>query len=64
MITLSALGTAVSVWRWMKTGYGDLDVEQQMRWVIPTMLLGVLGVQLTFTSFLIGLIGQLPRPNR
>ena len=63
MITLSVVGTALCVWQWMQTGYGDLDVERQMRLVIPTMLLGVLGVQLTFTSFLIGLIGHLPRPT-
>ncbi|MEO6247433.1 MAG: glycosyltransferase family 2 protein [Sphingomicrobium sp.] len=64
MIVFSILGTALSVWRWIQTGYGDLDVERQMRLVIPTILLGVLGVQLTFTSFLIGLIGHLPRSTR
>jgi len=58
MIAAAFGGVLFAIWRWAQTGYGDLAVENEMRIVISSVVLGVVGLQLIFTSFLIALLGH------
>jgi ABC-type spermidine/putrescine transport system permease subunit II len=51
-------GTALAFWRWSESGYGNLDVETMMRLVIPSVVLGVVGLQLFLTSFLVEMFSR------
>jgi hypothetical protein len=51
----------VAVGGWVGSGLGDMNVETLMRLVIPSVLLCALGLQIVFTSFMVGLLEQ-PRP--
>jgi hypothetical protein len=58
MITGALAGAGLALWRWAATGYGDMAVEQLMRITIPSVLLGVVGLQLIFTCFLMELLAH------
>jgi glycosyltransferase involved in cell wall biosynthesis len=46
-------GAAWALWQWAQGGLGQLVPEQTMRAVIPSAIAIVVGVQLTFASFLL-----------
>jgi hypothetical protein len=52
---LALLGAATLHWR--AVSFGPLDYGQTMRWVIPGVMLTVLGVQTIFSSFFISILG-------
>lgn len=57
--TLFLAGAAGLVWlvvEWAGAGFGPMNPYGLMRGAIPSMVAGVLGLQVVFTSFLIGLI--------
>jgi glycosyltransferase involved in cell wall biosynthesis len=43
--------------RWRRAGFGDLDYAATMRWVIPGVLLALLGIQTVLASFLLSMLG-------
>jgi Glycosyl transferase family 2 len=43
---------------WSRAGFGPMDPTHQIRLAVPAMLATVLGLQLVFTSFLIGLVDR------
>ncbi len=48
--------TIVAVVLWGKTGFGALEPERMMRLTIPAMLLLVIGLEVVFASFFIGIL--------
>jgi glycosyltransferase involved in cell wall biosynthesis len=64
MIFSGLIGLASAVWGWARLGFGDLAVEPMMRVIIPSMLLGVVGLQFTFTCFLTELLSRPPNGRR
>jgi hypothetical protein len=64
MIFGGLIGLASAVWGWARLGFGDLAVEPMMRVIIPSMLLGVVGLQFTFTCFLTELLSRPPNGRR
>jgi hypothetical protein len=64
MMFCGLAGLLFAVWNWARTGFGDLTVEAEMRVIIPSMLLGVVGLQLMFTCFLIELLNRPPNGRR
>jgi hypothetical protein len=53
------LGLIGSVaWRWHSQGYGALDYEQTMRWVIPGVTLAALATQLVLSGFFVSILGM------
>jgi glycosyltransferase involved in cell wall biosynthesis len=62
LILLAGLLTAaVALGGWVGSGLGDMKVEVLMRLVIPSVLLTALGIQIVFTSFMVGLLEQKPQ---
>jgi glycosyltransferase involved in cell wall biosynthesis len=59
---LSLVASAVlllgAVLQWWAVDFGALDVRHTMRWAIPGMTLGVLGVQTVFSSFFLSILGM------
>ncbi len=53
---LGLLGAGALVASWGRTGFGTMEPIELMRVAIPAMLATVLGAQLVFGSFLVGLI--------
>lgn len=49
-------GTIVAFCIWGKTGFGGLSPENMMRITIPAMLLIVVGIEVVFGSFFIGIL--------
>jgi glycosyltransferase involved in cell wall biosynthesis len=49
---------AGAIWQWWSVGFGALDVRYTMRWVIPGMMLAVIGVQTVFASFFLSILGM------
>ncbi|MEO8562919.1 MAG: glycosyltransferase family 2 protein [bacterium] len=47
-----------AIWQWWSVRFGALDVRYTMRWVIPGMMLAVLGVQTVFASFFLSILGM------
>jgi hypothetical protein len=47
----------VSVLQWRAAGFGDLDYEKTMRWVIPGVTLTALGFQTILSSFFLSILG-------
>lgn len=56
LIALGLGGAGLAVGRWAAAGFGPLDATATMRLAIPSTLSILAGLQLVFTSFLIGLI--------
>jgi glycosyltransferase involved in cell wall biosynthesis len=59
-LTFSAIGAAmfgVAVWDWYQTGFGELSLGDNLRRIIPASTLVMLGVQILFGSFFIGVLG-------
>lgn len=48
---------AISVGQWRSAGFGDLDYEKTMRWVIPGVTLTALGFQTILSSFFLSILG-------
>ncbi len=48
-------GVVAEFLRWRAHGFGDLDVNSHLRWLIVSLTAVVLGVQLMFGSFLLGI---------
>ncbi|MBW2229499.1 MAG: glycosyltransferase family 2 protein [Deltaproteobacteria bacterium] len=45
-------------WHWHAAGYGPLDYELTMRWVIPGVTLGALATQLVLSGFFVSMLGM------
>ena len=59
-LTFSAIGAAmfgVAVWDWYETGFGRLSLADNLRRIIPASTLVMLGIQILFSSFFIGVLG-------
>jgi len=59
-ILFSMAGTVLfglAVWDWYKTGFGSLSLGENLRRIIPASTLVVLGIQMLFGSFFIGVLG-------
>ncbi len=48
----------VAVWDWYETGFGSLSLGENLRRIIPASTLVVLGIQMLFGSFFIGVLGM------
>ena len=58
-IVLFLLGVAITIAAfciWGSTGFGGLSPEKMMRITIPAMLLMVVGIEIIFGSFFIGIL--------
>lgn len=51
---------AVAIWHWSSTGLGELQPREEMRLVIPAVVLLALGVQTVFASFFLSILGMTP----
>jgi glycosyltransferase involved in cell wall biosynthesis len=63
---VSVAGTALlltAIWQWRVTGFGPLNYEVTLRWVIPGVTLAVLGLQTIFASFYLRIL-QLARRHQ
>ena len=47
---------ASAVWQWYAAGFGDLEVRDTLRWVIPGVTLSTLGFQTILSSFFLGIL--------
>jgi glycosyltransferase involved in cell wall biosynthesis len=59
-LVFSAIGAALfgfAVWDWYETGFGRLSLGDNLRRIIPASTLVMLGVQILFGSFFIGVLG-------
>jgi hypothetical protein len=59
-ILFSAAGSVLfglAVWDWYQTGFGSLSLGENLRRIIPASTLVVLGIQMLFGSFFIGVLG-------
>ena len=56
LFACGGVGLAWLVVEWANTGFGPMNPYGLMRGAIPSMAASVLGIQIVFTSFLIGLI--------
>lgn len=59
-IALSSVGAALfgyAVWDWYETGFGRLSLADNLRRIIPASTLVMLGIQILFSSFFIGVLG-------
>jgi hypothetical protein len=57
---LMAVGLAGSIWavsRWARGSFGTLQPEQMLRIVMPSVFSLTLGVQITFSSFFLSILG-------
>ncbi len=52
------IGTAIGLWRWRDTGFGDLDTARQLRVVVPSALGLMLGSSLVLSSFFLSILGM------
>ncbi len=60
-------GTALlgmAVFQWWRAGFGDLDYQSTMRWVIPGATLCTLSFQLMLTAFLLSIVEFRLKPAR
>jgi len=64
MIVAGLIGLASAVWGWARLDFGDLAVEPMMRVIIPSMLLGIVGLQFMFTCFLVELLSRPAGPRK
>ena len=48
---------AVATWHWGTVGFGELEVRDTMRLVIPSVVSMTLGVQTIFASFFLSILG-------
>jgi hypothetical protein len=56
---ITSLGLAgLAVANWAGSDFGSINPAQMMRYAIPSVLLGSAGMQIMFTSFLLGLMQQ------
>ncbi|MCL4248406.1 MAG: glycosyltransferase family 2 protein [Anaerolineae bacterium] len=56
LIFLSLLPVLHSVELWAQTDFGPIDVQVVLRWLIPGLALGALGMEIFFGSFMLGLV--------
>jgi glycosyltransferase involved in cell wall biosynthesis len=56
-IAAGALCLAVAVGQWWATGFGPLDYDRTMRWVIPGVTITALGFQTLLSSFFLSVLG-------
>ena len=54
LLGMILLALAVNIWR--RAGFGDLDYEQTMRWVIPGCALTALGFETILAGFYFGIL--------
>ncbi len=47
---------ATAVWQWWSAGFGPLDYQRTMRWVIPGVTLTALGFQALLSSLFVGIL--------
>ena len=58
MLIVGLLLSFLSIYYWAELGFGDInDISKILRFVIPSITLSILGVQLIFFSFFVGIIG-------
>jgi len=53
----------IAIWQWRDTGFGPLNYEVTLRWVIPGVTLAVLGLQTILASFYLRIL-QLGRRHQ
>jgi glycosyltransferase involved in cell wall biosynthesis len=66
-ITMCLLGFCIfgfAFWDWQKIGFQSLDYSLNLRRIIPASTLIVLGVQLVFGSFFLGVLGMKTVPPK
>lgn len=59
-ILLSSVGAvifSIALWDWYQAGFGSLSLAANLRRVIPASTLVMLGIQILFGSFFIGVLG-------
>jgi len=57
VLALAGLGLVIAAAAaWGSAGFGDLDYQKTMRWVIPGVTLGALGVEAVLGSFFLGIL--------
>jgi glycosyltransferase involved in cell wall biosynthesis len=60
-LTIAVIGLAlllVAINQWRLRSFGDLDYGETMRWVIPGMMLTVVGFQTILSSFFFSILGM------
>jgi hypothetical protein len=57
LIALGIGGSIFAVSNWAKTRFGALDSEHMLRIVMPSVFALTLGVQVTFSSFFLSILG-------
>ena len=58
IVLFSGLGLLLhAVWIWKQAGYGVLSYGENMRRLIPAVMLVVLGIQIIFSSFFMSVLG-------
>lgn len=57
LIVAGLVGSIMALMHWKGTGFSDLNTSVSMRIIIPSVLALMLGIQMFFTSFLIGILG-------
>ncbi|HEY4415423.1 MAG TPA: glycosyltransferase family 2 protein [Verrucomicrobiae bacterium] len=58
------LSLVYSVWIWKQTGFGELPPEENLRRLIPTATLIVVGIQIIFSSFFMSALGLKTRTRK
>lgn len=61
MVVTGGILLSLTVVQWGTGGFGHLDYDQSLRWVIPGATLAAAGVQTLFGSFFIGALGAFDR---
>lgn len=56
VIGLGLISHTASAWR--ESGFGPLDYEHTMRWVIPGVTLAALGFQTMLSGFFVSILGM------
>lgn len=56
LFALGLVGAGAAIGEWGRADFGPMEPVRMMRLAIPAMLASVLGLQLVFASFLIGLV--------
>lgn len=56
LVLIGIIGSIVAVHIWSSTGFGNLIPNKMLRLTIPMLVLFVCGIQLMFSSFLLGIL--------
>jgi len=56
MIFMGIVGIYIATLHWGEIGFGNLNYEKTMRWVIPSTTLIVVGIQIVYFAFFSSLL--------